>query len=164
MTAMISVKVEGPVGLDEPQELLEELGRETGLDWRLETVGQKGTLGGDLAFTLLEALLEGAVGAAVGVAAQRAVDTWRGRRLDPPTVTIVFQMPQTPGAAPPVPGAPTVPGAPGASGSAGTPGTPDAPSTAGTPGTPEPPQGSEPPQGPGDDVGGSAGSAVPEGS
>jgi hypothetical protein len=142
MTAMISVKVEGPVGLDEPQELLEELGRETGLDWRLETVGQKGTLGGDLAFTLLEALLEGAVGAAVGVAAQRAVDTWRGRRLDPPTVTIVFQMPQTPGA-------PPVPGAPG---------------SAGAPGVPEPPQGSGSPQGPGDDVGGSAGPATPEGS
>jgi hypothetical protein len=105
MTAMISVKVEGSVGLDEPQELLEELGRETGLDWRLETVGQKGTLGGDVAFTLLEALLEGAVGAVIGVAAQRAVDTWRGRRLDPPTVTIVFQMPQTPGA----PGAPRTP-------------------------------------------------------
>ncbi|MEU6799852.1 hypothetical protein [Streptomyces neyagawaensis] len=127
MTAMISVKVEGPVGLDEPQELLEELGRETGLDWRLEAVGQKGTLGGDLAFTLLEALLEGAVGAAVGVAAQRAVDTWRGRRLDPPTVTIVFQMPQAPG-------------------------------------TPEPAQDPEPPQVPGDDVGGSAGSGTPEGS
>ena len=133
MTAMISVKVEGPVGLDEPQELLEELGRETGLDWRLETVGQKGTLGGDIAFTLLEALLEGAVGAAIGVAAQRAVDTWRGRRLDPPTVTIVFQVPQTPGA----PGAPQ---------------------------TPEPAQDPAPPQGSGDDTGGPAGPATPEGS
>ncbi|MFF7264966.1 hypothetical protein ACFZCL_32450 [Streptomyces sp. NPDC008159] len=157
MTAMISVKVEGPVGLDEPQELLEELGRETGLDWRLETVGQKGTLGGDLAFTLLEALLEGAVGAAVGVAAQRAVDTWRGRRLDPPTVTIVFQMPQTPGV-PPAPGAPTAPGAPG---TAGTPGTAGAP---GAPGTSEPPQVSEPPHAPGDDAGGPVGPGTPEGS
>jgi hypothetical protein len=96
MTAMISVKVEGPVGLDEPEELLEELGRETGLAWRLETAGQKGTLGGDLAVTLLEALLEGAVGAVVQAAAQRAIDTWRGRRLDPPTVTIIFQTPPAP--------------------------------------------------------------------
>ncbi|MDG5806603.1 hypothetical protein P9869_28855 [Streptomyces ossamyceticus] len=156
MTAMISVKVEGPVGLDEPQELLEELGRETGLDWRLETVGQKGTLGGDFAFTLLEALLEGAVGAAVGVAAQRAVDTWRGRRLDPPTVTIVFQMPQTPGA-PPTPGTAGTPGAP----DTGTPPTTSAPPPARGP---EPSRAPEPPRPPGDDADGSAGSGSPEGS
>ncbi|WP_149828573.1 hypothetical protein [Streptomyces tailanensis] len=96
MTAMISVKVEGPVGLDEPQDLLEELGRETGLAWRLETAGQKGTLGGELAVTMLEALLGGVAGAVVQVAVQRAVDNWRGRRLDPPIVTIVVQPPQAP--------------------------------------------------------------------
>jgi hypothetical protein len=96
MTAMISVKVEGPVGLDEPQDLLEELGRETGLAWRLETAGQKGTLGGELAVTMLEALLGGVAGAVVQVAVQRAVDNWRGRRLDPPIVTIVVQAPQAP--------------------------------------------------------------------
>ncbi|GHH88684.1 hypothetical protein GCM10017771_35100 [Streptomyces capitiformicae] len=93
---MISVKVEGPVGLDEPQDLLEELGRETGLAWRLETAGQKGTLGGELAVTMLEALLGGVAGAVVQVAVQRAVDNWRGRRLDPPIVTIVVQPPQAP--------------------------------------------------------------------
>ncbi|MEV1083822.1 hypothetical protein AB0I98_37375 [Streptomyces sp. NPDC050211] len=96
MTAMISVKVEGPVGLDEPEELLAELGRETGLAWRLETAGQRGTLDGGLAVTTLEALVGGVAGAVVQAAAQRAIDVWRGRRLDPPTVTIIFQPPQDP--------------------------------------------------------------------
>ncbi|MFI7410179.1 hypothetical protein ACIBU0_16095 [Streptomyces sp. NPDC049627] len=96
MTAMISVRVEGPVGLDEPEELLRELGRETGLAWRLETAGQKGTLDGGLAVTMLEALVGGAAGAVVQMATQRAIDVWRGRRLDPPTVTVVFQPAQAP--------------------------------------------------------------------
>ncbi|MEU0744353.1 hypothetical protein [Streptomyces sp. NPDC006134] len=100
MTATISVKIEGPVGLDEPEELLEELGRETGLSWRLETAGRGGTLDGGLAVVLLEAVLGGAVGAVVQAAAQRAIETWRGRRLDPPSVTIVVvppsQLPRPP--------------------------------------------------------------------
>ncbi|WP_155056110.1 hypothetical protein [Streptomyces blattellae] len=96
MTATISVKVEGPVGLDEPAELLEELARETGLAWRLETAGEQGTLDGGLAVAMLEALVSGAAGAVVQVAAQRAIDVWRGRRLDPPTVTIIVQPPQPP--------------------------------------------------------------------
>lgn len=97
MTATISVKVEGPVGLDEPEQLLEELGRETGLTWRLETAGQDGTLDGSLAAIMVEAVLGGTVGAAVQVAVQRAIENWRGRRLDPPPVTIiVVQPPQAP--------------------------------------------------------------------
>lgn len=104
MTATISVKVEGPLGLDEPEQLLEELGRETGLTWRLETAGQDGTLDGGLAAIMLEAVLGGAVGAAVQVAVQRAIETWRGRRLDPPPVTIiVVQPPQPPPAQDPPP-------------------------------------------------------------
>jgi hypothetical protein len=91
------VKVEGPVGLDDPQELLEELGQATGLAWRLEPAGRDGTLDGGLAVTMLEAVLGGAVGAAVQVAAQQAIENWRGRRLDPPSVTIVVvQPPQDP--------------------------------------------------------------------
>jgi hypothetical protein len=93
MTATISVKVEGPVGLDEPEELLEELGRETGLVWRLEPTGQHGTLDGGLAVMMLEAMLGGAVGAAVQAAVQRAIDNWRGRRLDPPPVTVIVVQP-----------------------------------------------------------------------
>jgi hypothetical protein len=96
MTATISVKVEGPVGLDEPEELLEELGRETGLAWRLEPMGQDGTLDGGLAVLLLEAVLGGAAGAAVQASVQRAIDNWRGRRLDPPPVTIIVQPPPAP--------------------------------------------------------------------
>lgn len=94
MTAMISVKVEGPVGLDEPEELLEELGQETGLAWRLDAEGEKGTLDGGLATTLLVALLSSGVGAVAQVAAQRAIDNWRDRRLDAPTVTIVVIQPR----------------------------------------------------------------------
>ncbi len=96
MTATISVKVEGPVGLDDPEELLEELGRATGLAWRREPAGRDGTLDGGFAEMMLQAVLSGAVGAAVQVATQRAIDTWRGRRLDPPSVTIVVLSPQAP--------------------------------------------------------------------
>ena len=96
MTTTISVKVEGPVGLDDPDELREELGQATGLAWRRLPAGRDGTLDGGLAVTTLEAVLGGAVGAVVQVAAQRALDNWRGRRLDPPSVTIVLQPPPAP--------------------------------------------------------------------
>jgi hypothetical protein len=96
MKATISVRVEGPVGLDEPEELLAELGRETGLQWRLDASdGDGGTLDGGLSAALLIALLSSATGAVVQAAAQRAIDNWRARRLDPPSVTIiVLQTPQ----------------------------------------------------------------------
>ncbi|MCL8013111.1 MULTISPECIES: hypothetical protein [Streptomyces] len=101
MTATISVKVEGPVGLDDPQELLEELGQATGLAWRLEPAGRDGTLDGGLAVTMLQAVLGGAVGAAVQAATQLAVDNWRRRRLDPPPVIVVVRPPEPPQDPPP---------------------------------------------------------------
>ncbi|MFE6889051.1 hypothetical protein [Streptomyces sp. NPDC057694] len=89
MTATISVRVEGPVGLDEPEELRAELARETALQWRLEAPDEeRGTLDGGVSALLL-AVLTSATGAVVQAAAQRAIDAWRGRRLDPPPVTIV---------------------------------------------------------------------------
>ncbi|MFI5798308.1 hypothetical protein [Streptomyces sp. NPDC051677] len=94
---MISVKVEGPFGLDEPEELRQELGRETGLLWQLEPGPRKDTLSGGAALALLQTVLGAAVGAvaqaAAQVAVERAVDRWRGRRLDPPTVTVIVVRP-----------------------------------------------------------------------
>ncbi|WP_420032084.1 hypothetical protein ACN2WE_04260 [Streptomyces sp. cg28] len=90
MTATISVRVEGPVGLDEPEELRAELARETALQWRLEAADEeRDTLDGGTAAALLMAVLTSATGAVVQAAAQRAIDAWRERRLDPPTVTVV---------------------------------------------------------------------------
>ncbi|CAL9392708.1 hypothetical protein SUDANB6_01295 [Streptomyces sp. enrichment culture] len=114
MTATISVKVEGPVGLDEPEELLEELERETGLAWRMETAGRGGTLDGGLAVVLLEAVLGGAVGAVVQAAAQRVIENWRGRRLDPPSVTVVVVPPPQPSRPPQGPESAQGPGGPAA--------------------------------------------------
>lgn len=91
MTAMISVKVEGPVGLDEPEELLEELGRETGVDWRQDTGGRDGTL--DVGVSVLVAVLTGVLAPVVQAAVERVIENWRGRRLDPPAVTIVIVQP-----------------------------------------------------------------------
>ncbi|MEU6841129.1 hypothetical protein ABZ930_04545 [Streptomyces sp. NPDC046716] len=89
MTATISVRVEGPVGLDEPEELRAELARETALQWRLEAPDEeRGTLDGGVS-ALLIAVLTSATGAVVQAAAQRAIDAWRGRRLDPPPVTVI---------------------------------------------------------------------------
>ncbi|WP_353940894.1 hypothetical protein ABII15_04140 [Streptomyces sp. HUAS MG91] len=101
MTATISVRVEGPVGLDEPEELRAELARETALQWQVEAPAEeRGTLDGGTAAALLMAVLTSATGAVVQAAAQRAVDAWRGRRLDPPPVTIVVlqasEQPQSP--------------------------------------------------------------------
>ncbi|WP_189863927.1 hypothetical protein [Streptomyces poonensis] len=96
MTATISVKVEGPLGLDDPEELLEELGQATGLAWQLEQAGRDGTLDGGLSETVLEAVLGGAVGAAVQAATEMAIEKWRSRRLDPPSVTVDVRPPQGP--------------------------------------------------------------------
>ncbi|MEV1022935.1 hypothetical protein [Streptomyces sp. NPDC050264] len=102
MTATISVRVEGPVGLDEPEELLTDLGRETGLEWRLDASDEDGgTLDGGLSEALLIAVLSSATSTLVQAAAQRAIDNWRGRRLDPPPVTIVV-VPPPPPSPPPI--------------------------------------------------------------
>ncbi|MFJ4716523.1 hypothetical protein [Streptomyces sp. NPDC088785] len=94
MTATITVRVEGPVGLDEPEELRADLARETVLPWRLEELDEdRDTLDGGTAAALLTAVLTSATGAVVQAAAQRAIDAWRGRRLDPPPVTVVVLRP-----------------------------------------------------------------------
>ncbi|MGW0708568.1 hypothetical protein ACWD4G_21895 [Streptomyces sp. NPDC002643] len=90
-TAMISVKIEGPVGLDDPRELLEELEGETGFGWRVDRAEPEGTL--DPVTALVTAVVTSVVTAVVQAAVERAIDKWKGRRLDPPNVTIVIVQP-----------------------------------------------------------------------
>ncbi|MEV3859187.1 hypothetical protein AB0J38_33375 [Streptomyces sp. NPDC050095] len=92
MTGTITVWVDGPVGLDEPEELLEELGRATGLTWRADARDEDagGTLDGSLATLVLETVISGVGTAAVQAAVGAVLDKWRSRQLDPPPVRVVL--------------------------------------------------------------------------
>jgi hypothetical protein len=94
----IVVKVGGAVGLDDSEQLLSELARETGLDWREEPVPQERHLSGGPAEFLLAAAVSGVAGKVGEYAYEKSVEVvrgavarWSARRLDPLDVRVDLQ-------------------------------------------------------------------------
>lgn len=94
MTSRVTVRVMGRIGVGDVDDLLADLSRQTGLDWRAEHSPDDTHLAGagDL---LLGAVISGAAGkgAEVMTAAtvdrvRKAVRRWRDRRLDPPDIEL----------------------------------------------------------------------------
>jgi hypothetical protein len=83
----LTVNVQGSLGLDDGQRLIEELGRATGLTWRAEPVEDDGHLTGGIVEIVLVAVLgkstELVYGAAVEKARER-IEQWRREHLDKP--------------------------------------------------------------------------------
>lgn len=136
----IAVEVAGAVGLDDSGDLLAELVRETGLDWREEPVPEGRHLSGGAVEFLLAAAVSGVAGKAGEFAYQKGAELvrqvaarWSARYLDPPEVRVdVAEVPDAPDAAPSgsttAPGPPDVAAARGAAGAqAPAPSPPTAP-------------------------------------
>jgi len=93
MAPRITVRLTGAIGLDDVDLLLDELTKETGLDWREERPAEGRNLGAwDL---LLTAVISGAAGkggeaaaGAVGDRVRKVVTQWKDRRLNPPDVEV----------------------------------------------------------------------------
>jgi hypothetical protein len=87
----ISVTVKGPIGLDDPERMIAELQKATGLSWRPQAVDEGKVLAGSIATIVLTVVItkgtEMSVVAALD-AVKRVVERWRSERLDPPETTI----------------------------------------------------------------------------
>jgi hypothetical protein len=93
VSSRVTVKLTGAIGLEDADRLLNELTKETGLDWHEESPPDVKNLGvWDL---LLTAVISGAAGkgaeATVEATSDRVrevVRRWRDRRLDPPNAEV----------------------------------------------------------------------------
>ncbi|WP_255949960.1 hypothetical protein [Streptomyces odontomachi] len=91
MSARISVTVKGPLGIDEPDLMLAELERQTGVVWRPQPVDEGKVLNGSIAEIVMVAVLTKATEVTVQAALDRAkqlVGRWRSERLDPLEMTV----------------------------------------------------------------------------
>ncbi|HYQ68046.1 hypothetical protein [Actinophytocola sp.] len=91
MPTRISVTVKGPIGLDEPDQMLADLTRETDLPWEQHTVDD----GDVLSVGLVDIILVAVVTKSAEMTLQATVDgvkkvvkRWRAARLDPPETVI----------------------------------------------------------------------------
>lgn len=91
MPRQLTVNVQGSLGLDDGERLIDELEQATGLTWRAEPVEDDGHLAGGIVEIVLVAVLgkstELAYGAAVEQARKR-IDQWRRGHLDKPEYTL----------------------------------------------------------------------------
>jgi hypothetical protein len=90
------VNVQGSLGLDDGERLLDSLERSTGLEWRLELAGDDGHLSGGIVEIMLVAVLSKSTELAYGAVAEKVrerVEEWRRGRLDPPEYSVVEQGP-----------------------------------------------------------------------
>jgi hypothetical protein len=87
----LTVNVQGSLGLDDGERLIEELERATGLAWRAEPVEDDGHLTGGIVEIVLVAVLgkstELVYGAAVEKVRER-IEQWRRGHLDKPGYTL----------------------------------------------------------------------------
>lgn len=96
MTRRLTVNVQGSLGLDDGERLLDSLERSTGLEWRLEQAGDDGHLSGGIVEIMLVAVLSKSTELAYGAVAEKVrerVEEWRRGRLDPPEYSLVEQGP-----------------------------------------------------------------------
>jgi hypothetical protein len=99
------VTVKGPLGLDEPDLMLAELEKHTGLVWRPQPVDEGNVLTGGIAEIVLIAVVTKATEMSVQAAVDKAKELaqrWRSERLDPPEITVS----EEPGPDPAAPGGP----------------------------------------------------------
>lgn len=92
MTRRLTVNVQGSLGLDDGQRLLDSLERSTGLEWRLEPVQDDGHLSGGIVEIVLVAVLSKSTELAYGTVVEKVrgrVEEWRRGRLDQPDFELV---------------------------------------------------------------------------
>lgn len=92
MTRRLTVSVQGPLGLDDGQRLLDSLRHSTGLEWRFEPVEDDGHLSGGLVEIVLVAVLSKSTELAYGAVVEKVrdrVEEWRRGRLDKPEYELV---------------------------------------------------------------------------
>ncbi len=96
MATQITVRVTGDLGLDDAEELLGELRRQTGVEWSEQhPVEDDGHLTGGLVEILITAVVGKGVEMALDPVIDRvvdrvheAIDRFRGTRLDPPATQV----------------------------------------------------------------------------
>jgi hypothetical protein len=87
----LTVRVYGPLGLDDGPRLIDELEQATGLVWRGEPVRADGHLDGGITEIVLVAVLGKTTELAYGVVLEKArgrIEQWRSERLDKPDYTL----------------------------------------------------------------------------
>jgi hypothetical protein len=87
----LTVNVQGSLGLDDGQRLIDELERATGLTWRAEPVEDDGHLTGGIVEIVLVAVLGKSTELVYGAALEKArerIEQWRSEHLDKPEYTL----------------------------------------------------------------------------
>ena len=94
MATRLTVNVQGSLGLDDEQRLLDELAHATGVEWRTEPVEDDGHLSGGLVEIALTVLLTKGTDVAFDAAianVRKRLDHWRSERLDKPEYTVELE-------------------------------------------------------------------------
>ena len=91
MPRQLTVNVQGSLGLDDGQRLIDELERATGLTWRAEPVEDDGHLTGNIVDIVLVTVVSESTKLVYGAVAERArerIEQWRREHLDKPEYTL----------------------------------------------------------------------------
>ena len=94
MAKQLTVRVRGPLGLDDGRRLIDELEQATGLVWRDEPVKGDGHLDGGIVEIVLVAVLGKTTELAYGAVMEKArgrIEQWRRERLDKPDYTLTAE-------------------------------------------------------------------------
>jgi hypothetical protein len=106
----ITVTVTEPLGIDDPDLMLAELQKVTGLPWQSRTVEKENVLSGGITALILTAVASGVVAKTTEMSTEAALNAvkglvrrWRSEQLDPPEIAVSEEsVPDSEATAPPV--------------------------------------------------------------